>query len=251
MIDDDDNDVDHDEYMYIYNQWQSKIRIYLMEFFCQFCKALSNKECKDLSWSQFLIRLNSPRNKKLCFPSSPSCASRLRIFRWIVQNVQQVLNFKMLIYSNRMFNENPTQASEKSLREQIYFNTAGQTDGINAADINQISYTYWPAIPGNGDYDDADDGNDGDVANQISYTYWLVSSITELNFVDHLHNLQMVRCLVWWLEVPDKERQARVYWRPTNVNYNLTIFLEGLQKWPSQIRKHNYQRTFKEGNKKS
>merc|ERR1719225_72476 len=34
------------------------------------------------------------------------------------------------------------QASEKSLREQIYFNTAGQTDGINAADINQISYTY-------------------------------------------------------------------------------------------------------------
>merc|ERR1711936_1253402 len=34
------------------------------------------------------------------------------------------------------------QASEKSLREQIYFNTAGQTDGINAADVNQISYTY-------------------------------------------------------------------------------------------------------------
>jgi len=41
-----------------------------------------------------------------------------------------------------MFNENPTQASEKSLREQIYFNTAGPTDGINAADVNQISYTY-------------------------------------------------------------------------------------------------------------
>merc|ERR1711997_1332940 len=34
------------------------------------------------------------------------------------------------------------QESEKSLREQIYFNTTGQTDGINAADINQISYTY-------------------------------------------------------------------------------------------------------------
>merc|ERR1711997_846899 len=34
------------------------------------------------------------------------------------------------------------QESEKSLREHIYFNTTGQTDGINAADINQISYTY-------------------------------------------------------------------------------------------------------------
>ena len=79
-----------------------------------------------------------------------------------------------LLKQLRMFNENPTQASEKSLREQIYFNTAGQTDGINAADINQISYTYWPAIPGNGDYDDADDGNDGDVAKQISLKYYRI-----------------------------------------------------------------------------
>ena len=66
-------------------------------FFCQVCKDLSNKECKDLSWSQFLIRWSSPQNKKLCFPSSPSCASRLRTFRWIVGNrwiVQKVQNFR-------------------------------------------------------------------------------------------------------------------------------------------------------------
>ena len=60
----------------------------------------------------------------------PGCSNN-QIFR----NVQMGKQLKM-------FNENPTQASEKSLREQIYFNTAGQTDGINAADVNQISYTY-------------------------------------------------------------------------------------------------------------
>merc|ERR1712212_1037481 len=35
------------------------------------------------------------------------------------------------------------QESEKSLREQIYFNTAAHSEGLgNTADINQISYTY-------------------------------------------------------------------------------------------------------------
>ena len=143
------DDDDDDEYMWTWWTVKDK-RIFDGTSFCQFCKDLSNKECKDLSCSQFLIRLSSPRNKKLCFPSSPSCASRLRTFRWIVQNVHNVLNFRnvQIVKQLRMFNENPTQASEKSLREQIYFNTAGQTDGINAADINQISYTYWAAILG-------------------------------------------------------------------------------------------------------
>ena len=37
------------------------------------------------------------------------------------------------------------QESERNLREQIYFNTAAQTEGLNTntAGINQISYTYW------------------------------------------------------------------------------------------------------------
>merc|ERR1711997_416357 len=35
------------------------------------------------------------------------------------------------------------QESEKSLREQIYFNTAAHSEGLgNTTDINQISYTY-------------------------------------------------------------------------------------------------------------